>query len=185
MGEAKRKKTAGLYLVKGTKETLMAMADRRLRAFEAAGKGYLASLRLLVRNKREADWKHPDCGLVLLDEAVRHGGPDIVRFLLDMGANPNALICNDQLVPWPTKVDDGMYFSPLATAIFEERVEELLMLLEAGADLDLPQCCFKHLDFCQTCRDSLGEDKQLTAKMEAIVLARQVAQARPGKLRRI
>lgn len=186
MGEAKRKKTAGLYLVKGTKETLMAMADRRLRAFEAADKGDLDTLKPLIHTRHEANWKHPKFGLVLLDKAVNRNDIEMLHFLLDQGANPNALIDRDQLVPWPADVGDGMYFSPLASAISDCRVEVLAALLDAGADLNLPKWIDEESGERMTCRDALNDAPELLAGIEVLALEKATSKAiSPSRAQRI
>lgn len=186
MGEAKRKKTAGLYLVKGGTETLMAMADRRLRAFEAADKGDLDTLKPLIHTSHEANWKHPEFGIVLLDKAVNRNDIDMLHFLLGQGANPNALIECDQLVQWPTHVGDGMYFSPLASAISDGRAEILAALLEAGADLNLPKWIDGESGECMTCRDALNDSPELLAAIEALALEKTTTKAcSPSRTQRI
>lgn len=172
MGEAKRKKQTGIYPVLSNvrQKGVITPHSKRHLAFEAADKGDLDTLKTLIRTRHEANWKHPGCGLLLLDKAVYRNDIDMLRFLLDQGANPNALIECDQLVPWPADVGDGMYFSPLASAISDGRVEILAALLDAGADLNLPKWIDDESGERMTCRDALNDSPDLLAAIEALTL---------------
>jgi len=172
MGEAKRKKQTGIYPVLSNvrQKSVITPHSKRHLAFEAADKGDLDTLKTLIRTRHEANWKHPDCCLLLLDKAVYRNDIDMLCFLLDQGANPNALIECDQLVPWPADVGDGMYFSPLASAIADGRFEILAALLTAGADLNLPIWISNRSGQYVTCRDTLNELPELNAAIETLIL---------------
>lgn len=179
MGEAKRKKQAGIYPVLGNvrQESVSTTYSKRHLAFEAADKGDLDTLKTLIHSQREANWKHPRFGLVLLDNAVNRNDIDMLLFLLDQGANPNALIECDQLIAWPSDVGDGMYFSPLASAISDGRVEILAALLDAGADLNLPKWIDDESGERMTCRDALNDSPDLLAAIEALSLRKAIGMA--------
>ena len=188
MGEAKRKKQAGIYPVLGSvcQESVNTTSLKLRLAFEAADKGDLDTLKTLIHTQHEANWKHPRFGLVLLDKAVYRNDIDMLHFLLDQGANPNALIECDQLVPWPADVGEGMYFSPLATAISDGRVEILAALLDAGADLNLPKWIDDESGERMTCRDALNDSPELLAGIEALALEKATSKAfSPSRAQRI
>lgn len=188
MGEAKRKKQAGIYPVLGNvRQVSVNTPSLKLRlAFEAADKGDLETLKTLIRTRHEANWKHPRFGLVLLDKAVNLNDIDMLHFLLDQGANPNALIECDQLVPWPADVGEGMYFSPLASAISDGRIEILAALLDAGADLNLPKWIDDESGERMTCRDALNDSPELLAGIEALALEKATSKAfSPSRAQRI
>jgi len=63
--------------------------------------------------------------------ASSNGYPEIVRTLIDRGANLNA-VCND----WGERY--GVEWTPLHVASFKGRLEVARVLLEAGADVDYP-----------------------------------------------
>ena len=171
MGEAKRRKLAGTFPAHGNAEAeIRTITNRRRVAFEAADTGDLDVLRLLVRTRQEANWKHPEYPVVLLDRAVWRDDVEMLRYLLSRGANPNTLIERDRVIPWPSDVGDGLFFSPLATAISEGKAALVKALLSAGADLDMPMVIDAAVGMRQTCRDLLMESPEVIAAMERLEL---------------
>jgi ankyrin repeat protein len=188
MGEAKRRKQAGNYPAKERvrQESGNTAYSKCRLAFEAAEKGDLETLKSLVRTRREANWQHPEFDIVLLDQAVMRNDIEMLRFLLEQGANPNALFECGRLVLCPSDFGDGMYFSPLATAISDGHAEILVALLDAGADLNLPKWIDNESGERMTCRDALDDSPELFAAMEALILKKVTSKAcSPSRAQRI
>jgi len=86
---------------------------------EAARKGHLAVLRVLISAGRKVDTVDED-GMTPLLWASRRGDLDSVRLLLNSGANPNRLSGGDSPLTWACR---GGFNSPHA---YEQVVSELL-----------------------------------------------------------
>ena len=142
-------------------------------ALDAARKGDLPALAKLVTNAKAANWTRNGQGWSLLDAAVRSQSIETVRWLLDMGANPNTLFRLDaphllchQLVP-------GWYFSPFATAIRKELHEIALLLVSRGASPELPIIVDKDGDIT-TCREAAIE-MGVWPRIEACLIAKSMS----------
>jgi len=107
-------------------------------AISAIMAGDLPVLATLVTTKKQANWHRPDEGWCLLDQAVRSGSVAIVGWLLDMGACPNTLFFKDRPIAMHKAQEFGLYFSPFASAIHLGQTEIVILILRAGASLDLP-----------------------------------------------
>lgn len=90
--------------------------------FEAVSVGDLERTRLLVAGDRLLAEATADDGFHPLHLAAYFGRSEVVRFLLDAGANPNLVASNSSLV------------RPLHSAISARHLAIARQLLEAGAD---------------------------------------------------
>jgi ankyrin repeat protein len=74
-----------------------------------------------------------------LMHAVLKSSPTLVNWCLNNGANPNTLFDdNGPVLHSKISFRAGLYYSPLGMAITDLNVEIVALLLEAGADLNLP-----------------------------------------------
>lgn len=142
-------------------------------AFKAVRQGDHAAATSLIRTPAAANYRLPDRGWCLLDEAVKAGSVAMVQLLLSRGANPNTLFLNDQPFAPVSPYPDGLYFSPFATAINEGKLDIFELLLRHGASLDLPY--WGHQNGApHTCLD-LAMDSEFWPQLEASMLAVEVA----------
>lgn len=146
--------------------------QRRKHAFEAIEAGDMRKLRRLVRNRVEANWARVGRGWSLLDAAVLFKCHEAARWLLDRGANPNTLFFFDEPILPAEATVDGMYFSPLASAISEGDAQLVKLMLDAGADLSLPKIVDG--DERLTCMDALHEAPALMAEIERHLLSKEL-----------
>jgi hypothetical protein len=144
-------------------------------AFSAIFDDDLAKLASIVRTKRQANWQSTArMGWSLLDAAVSNRSSPSVAFLLSKGADPNTLFrgrFRDRLA-----TEEGMYSSPLLTAILFNEVEIVGLLLDAGGSLDLPEQIDFHtgnLD-CRHWLDIYKLGPAVAAFREAKALARSI-----------
>jgi ankyrin repeat protein len=141
-------------------------------AFEAVRSNDFSAAANLIRTPAEANYCMPARGWCLLDEAVKAGSEAMVRWLLARGANANTLFLNDRpCVPHPP-YPSGLYFSPLATAINEAKVEIAELLLRSGASMDLPYWGHENGSY-HTCFD-LATDSEVWPLLEARLIAAEV-----------
>jgi len=100
--------------------------DDELPAYEAAAFGRIERLgKLLADDPAAANDTSPD-GFTALHLAIYGGSEETVQFLLEHGADPNALA-----------TAEIARVRPLGTAAFVNRPDLEKILLEAGADPDL------------------------------------------------
>jgi hypothetical protein len=95
------------------------IADDAEDLFEAARTGNAAGVKALIAKGVDvnAKWRYDTTALMM---AARRGHTDVVKLLLDSGANPN--------------VKDSFYgMTPLSSAAGEGRIEIVRMLLDKGA----------------------------------------------------
>jgi ankyrin repeat protein len=141
-------------------------------AFRAVRANDFLALARLIHTPADANSRLPDRGWCLLDEAVKAGSMDMVRWLLARGADANTLFLNDQpCVPRPPFAS-GLYFSPLATAIRDGKVEIAELLLRSGASMDLPYWGHEDGSY-HTCFD-LATDSEVLPALEARLIAVEV-----------
>lgn len=149
--------------------------QRLNQAFDAIEAGDMKKLVTLVRNRSEANWTRVGQGWSLLDAAVLFKRYDAASWLLNRGANPNTLFSFDEPILPSEATADGMYFSPLASAISEGDATLVKLLIDAGADLSLPKIV--EGDERLTCWDALLEDRSLMAKIERHLLSKAPEQS--------
>jgi hypothetical protein len=117
--------------------------ERIQQAIEAIQAGDQKKLSSIVKTRAQANWLSPaGRGNSLLMHALGSDEPQIVRWLLQKGANLNILFYEDGRRPVVLKQGqgyaEGNYRSPLSTAIHYAEIEIIAELLERGADLSLP-----------------------------------------------
>jgi hypothetical protein len=122
-----------------------------------------------------------------VQRVITHNDPKIAEqememWLLNAGANPNTFFFHDK--PWVASrgLPEGMFFSPLASAINSGMVEIVALFQERGAMFDLPVWNFGDGD-CMTCQDLVMEGDMsalLTALHEARAIAAETPEA-PSK----
>lgn len=162
-GAKHSKKRAGNGELPGTKTKKVESA------LAAARRGDVAALAELVTSASAANWKRQEQGWSLLDAAVRSESFETVKWLLDMGANPNTLFRYDHLCQPSEPLDPGLYFSPFATAIHSGLHDIALLMFCRGASLDLP-IVVESADNLTTCRDeAIGTG--FAAQVEAYLLS--------------
>lgn len=155
-----------------------AESNQRIRqAIDAIQKGDLQTLSSLVHTRAQANWLEPDRqGMALLSYAVESKHPEIVKWLLEKGADPNTLFLGCRLVKLGAGdgYAEGHYRSPLRSAIGLEQVDSIALLLEHGADLELP-VSEDYTHGGETCEDLLirfGLEKKVNVRREAIQIAK-------------
>lgn len=153
-------------------------------AFEAVREGDAEKLSRLVRMPKQANWRLPERAWCLLDEAVKSGSLAMVEWLVNHGANANTIVVDDRLFSAGDLCAPVLYFSPLATAIHDGKMEIAEFLLRNGAALDAP--CWSFADGArQTCFDmavALGLWPQLEATLIASGALQAAAIQRPKRL---
>jgi ankyrin repeat protein len=101
--------------------------DDELPAYEAAAFGRVERLRELLDSDPEAAQSWSPDGFTALHLAIFGGSEEAVRLLIDRGADVNVL-----------STSDIVHVRPLGTAAFVNRPDLEQILLDAGADPDLP-----------------------------------------------
>jgi hypothetical protein len=139
--------------------------------------GDIATLSQIVETKEQANWHGTDVGWCLLDEAVKTGSLTMVKWLLDAGANPNTIFFNDKPLVASRGLPEGMFFSPLASAIKSGMVEIVALFQERGAMFDLPVWNLGDGD-CMTCQDLVMEG-DMFAQLVALHESRAIAVETP------
>jgi ankyrin repeat protein len=146
------------------------------RAFKAAKKavqeGNLNALSRLVKTASQANWYASDRAWCLLDEAVKSRSPAMVKWLLEKGANPNTLFFRDKQYDLSKGVVPGGYFSPFATAISNAEKQIVELMLDHGADINLPVVYEDESDHT-TCRD-LAQESGIWPWIEAYLIGKAV-----------
>ncbi len=149
--------------------------QRIWQAIKAAQSGDLQTLSTLVQTRAQANWLSPDRqGMALLSHAVESKQPAVVKWLLEKGANPNTLFFERRIVKLKEGeyYGEGRYYSPLLAAISLREVESIALLLEHGADTDLP-IVIDYAYECDSCRDYLFKyqlEDAVQARREAMQL---------------
>lgn len=149
-----------------SKERDKAVIEQAIAAIAAKDLGALAKL---VKTKKQANWRRPDRVWCLLDEAVKRGSPSTVNWLLVMGADPNTLFKRGRLISLRNATEEGLYFSPLATAIRIGNAEGAALMIKAGASLNLP-CDIDNEYGSLTCQKAIDIEK-LWPAIEAYLIA--------------
>lgn len=144
----------------------------------AISRGDLQALSSSILTRSDANLLDPDWpGMALLSHAVESRQPQIVKWLLEKGANPNTLFFNGHFVKYELKeaCAEGHYRSPLARAIELGEVQSIALLLNHGAELDLPVLVGKSKSSSLSCGDLFRLSPSFYAEVRAVLEAMDIS----------
>lgn len=116
---------------------IMNKIDRQLAIFDSIDKADIQTLKSLLKTRKHANMNYRDQPRSLLCKAVSTARLDLVEALLAKGADPNTLFNGSERVS-SSYDGEGWFFSPLATAVRNEYFEITMILIQSGADINLP-----------------------------------------------
>lgn len=173
--DAKRSKSRAILPKQGKQR--LTRSEQQVQWFEMAKQAVRLSdpwlLGSMIKTPKQANGYASDTAWCLLDEAVKVNLSRSVEWLLKHGANPNTLFWRDKLYDRRKGVEPGWYFSPFASAIRLENQDVIKLMMDYGADLNLPVGCAGDRTVT-TCRD-MAKDCGVWPQIEAILIGQSLS----------